>query len=61
MVNEYGEMSGLYIPELEQELGCEKLEIVRCATSIREVYGYNRIWKGTVPSAVMYEAGSVFT
>lgn len=60
MVNEYGEMSGLYIPELEQELGCEKLEIVRCATSIREVYGYNRIWKGTVPSAVMYEAGSVF-
>ena len=60
MVNEYGEMAGLYIPELEKELGCEKLTVIRCATSIREVYGYNRIWKGAVPSAVMYEAGSVF-
>lgn len=60
MVNEYGEMAGLHLPELERELGCGKLTVLRCATSIREVNGYNRIWKGNVPSAVMYEAGSVF-
>lgn len=55
-----GEPVGLNLEELAERLGCGKLELVRCATSTAQVYGYNRIWKGTIPSANMYEAGSVF-
>lgn len=60
MTDEYGEMRGLYLPELAERLGCSSLEIQRCATSAVEVHGYNRVWNGPVPTAVMYEAGSVF-
>ena len=60
MRSEIGELTGLNLEELAERLGCQKLELKRCATSTAQVYGYNRIWKGTIPSANMYEAGSVF-
>lgn len=60
MRSEAGELCGLNLEELAECLGCEKLELQRCATSTAQVYGYNRIWHGTIPSANMYEAGSVF-
>lgn len=60
MLNQYGQNAGLYLPELERILECEKLELDRCASSIVEVHGFNRVWKGAIPSAVMYAAGSVF-
>lgn len=60
MRNEYGELTGLDLPGLAKQLGCKGLHIQRCAASTTEVFGYNRNWKGAVPSAVMYEAGSVF-
>lgn len=60
MRSEIGELTGLNLEELAERLGCNKLELKRCAASTAQVYGYNRIWKGTIPSANMYEAGSVF-
>lgn len=60
MRSEIGELTGLNLTELAQRLGCETLNLKRCSTSIAQVYGYNRIWKGTIPSATMYEAGSIF-
>lgn len=60
MRSEIGELVGLNLGELAERLGCGKLELKRCATSTAQIYGYNRIWKGTIPSANMYEAGSVF-
>ena len=60
MRSEIGELTGLNLEELAERLGCSRLELKRCATSTAQVYGYNRIWKGTIPSANMYEAGSVF-
>ncbi len=60
MRNAYGELTGLDLEILAEKLGCGPLRQVRCATSVVEVFGYNRSWKGSVPSAAMYEAGSVF-
>lgn len=55
-----GQTAGLDLDILAEKLGCGSLKLVKCATSVTEVMGYNRSWKGPVPSAVMYEAGSVF-
>lgn len=60
MRNRYGQICGLDLDILAEKLGCGQLEKVRCAASVMDVMGYNRSWKGSVPSAVMYEAGSVF-
>lgn len=60
MRDPYGQMAGLNLEFLAEKLGCDSLRLVRCATSVTQVLGYNRSWRGPVPSAVMYEAGSVF-
>lgn len=60
MRDQYGQPAGLDLEALAKKLGCGPLLLVRCATSVTEVSGYNRCWKGPVPSVVMYEAGSVF-
>lgn len=60
MRNRYGQICGLDFDILAEKLGCGSLEKVRSATSVTDVMGYNRSWKGAIPSAVMYEAGSVF-
>ena len=60
MRNRYGEPSGLDLEGLAKSLGCSSLRLVRCASSVTEVRGYNQSWKGIVPSVPMYEAGSVF-
>lgn len=60
MRDKNGELTGLCLEELEARLGCESLEIEKCATSVTDIRGYNRMWQGMIPSAVMYAAGSVF-
>lgn len=60
MRDSFGQPAGLDLDILAEKLGCGPLRLVSCATSVTEVMGYNRSWKGPVPSAVMYEAGSVF-
>ena len=60
MRDDNGELSGLNLQELAESLGCENISIEKCSTSISEIRGYNRMWHGAIPSAVMYEAGSVF-
>lgn len=60
MRNSFGQPTGMDLDILAEKLGCGSLQMVSCATSVTEVMGYNRSWEGPVPSAVMYEAGSVF-
>lgn len=60
MRNSYGEYCGLNLEELQDKLGVSNLEIVRCATSGRNVRGYNSTWKTRIPSVQMYQKGSVF-
>lgn len=60
MRNNYGELAGLDLDVLAKRLFCSSLRLNRCASSVVEVHGYNRAWNGTIPSSVMYEAGSVF-
>ncbi len=60
MRDRYGQPAGLDLDTLAKKLECGSLELVRCSTSVADVSGYNRSWKGPVPSVTMYEAGSVF-
>lgn len=60
MRDKNGELTGLCLEELAEQLGCESLCIEKCATSVTDIRGYNRMWQGMIPSAVMYAAGSVF-
>lgn len=60
MRDKNGELTGLCLEELAERLGCESLDIEKCATSVTDIRGYNRMWQGMIPSAVMYAAGSVF-
>ena len=60
MRNEYGEYVGINEQELGRLLGVEDLKIALCSTSTVNVMGYNRTWKGKIPSVNMYEKGSVF-
>ncbi len=60
MRDETGELCGLNLKKLEEQLGVEELRIRYCSTSTVEVKGYNSVWGTRTPSAVMYEQGSVF-
>ncbi len=60
MRNENGELCGLDCDSLAEKLGITDLKIEFCATSTVDVKGYNRKWGTKIPSAVMYEQGSVF-
>lgn len=60
MRNEYGELCGIDEKKLEELLGITELNMELCSTSIVNVRGYNRTWGTKLPSAVMYEKGSVF-
>ena len=60
MRNSYGEYCGLNLEELQGKLGVNNLRIERCATSGRNVRGYNSTWKTRIPSVQMYQKGSVF-
>ncbi len=55
-----GELCGLDCKQLESIMGVSDLVIERCAASTLEVKGYNSTWGTKIPSAVMYEQGSVF-
>lgn len=55
-----GELCGLNFPALEEKMGVKDLETAFCSTSTVDVRGYNRKWGTKIPSAVMYEQGSVF-
>lgn len=61
MRGENGEICGIEWRSLSDRLGVAiEEERVICSTSIVDVRGYNRIWKSKIPSAVMYEQGSIF-
>ena len=60
MRNSYGEYCGLNLEELQETLDVSSLRIERCATSGRNVRGYNSAWKTRIPSVQMYQKGSVF-
>lgn len=60
MRDQNGEYCGLDMKSLEKQMGVENLEIKLCSTAAVEVKGFNRNWKGKIPSVVMYEQGSVF-
>lgn len=60
MRNQNGEYCGLDLKSLEKQMGIDKLEIELCSTATVEVKGFNRNWRGKIPSVVMYEQGSVF-
>ena len=60
MRSPWGETVGLCLSSLAEKLDCGSLRMLRCAASTAESHAYNRIWRGAVPSAVMYSAGSVF-
>lgn len=60
MRDENGELCGLDCRKLGEKMGVTDLEIAFCATSTVDVKGYNRTWRTRIPSAVMYEQGSVF-
>lgn len=60
MKNSYGEVCGLDLDKLQKLMGVKDLEIEYCSTSVVEVKGYNRTWEMIIPSAMMYEMGSVF-
>ncbi len=55
-----GELCGLDCGTLAEKMGVADLKIAFCATSTVNVKGYNRKWRTKLPSAVMYEQGSVF-
>jgi len=48
------------LPDLENKLKVSDLKIEICATSSRDVRGYNNTLKVRMPSVNMYEKGSVF-
>lgn len=60
MRGDQGELCGLNERKLAEKMGVSDLRIDFCATSTVEVKGYNSKWKTKIPSAVMYEQGSVF-
>ena len=60
MRSESGEPISFDNDYFERFFGVEQLEIKYCSTSTRVVCGYNRTWKGPMPSALMYDKGSVF-
>ena len=60
MRNENGEYCGINICDLERKLKVSDLKIEVCATSSRDVRGYNNTLKVRMPSVNMYEKGSVF-
>ena len=55
-----GELCGLDCDALAEKMGVTGLKIAFCATSTVDVKGYNRKWRTKLPSAVMYEQGSIF-
>lgn len=60
MRDENGELCGISCRKLAEKMGVADLEIAFCSTSTVDVKGYNRKWKTKIPTAVMYEQGSVF-
>lgn len=60
MRDENGELCGLNCRKLAEKMNVSDLEIAFCSTSTVDVKGYNRKWKTKIPTAVMYEQGSVF-
>lgn len=60
MRDENGEYCGLNLRSLEECFGVTGLAVERCASSVRNVQGYNSTWRVRTPSSLMYRKGSVF-
>ena len=59
-VNQYGEPCGLDTEALAEALEVEQVELVACATALREFAGFNRTWQCGLPHQRMYDRGSLF-
>lgn len=55
-----GEYCGLDLASLEEMFGVTDLQIASCSTSVTEIRGFNRHYRGFVPSVTMYQKGSIF-
>ena len=60
MRDKNGEPTGLDLGILQDRLGVQNLKVSYCSTSVRNIQGYNRTWRGHIPSVMMYDKGSVF-
>lgn len=60
MVNQAGEVCGLDEKALARALEVDRVQVVRCSTAVSEYGGYNRTWSSRVPTARMYDRGSLF-
>lgn len=60
MLDSDGEVCGLAEEELARALGIDSVRVVRCSTSVETYGGYNRTWASRIPTAPMYERGSLF-
>ena len=60
MVNQAGEVCGLDEKALARALEVEWVRVVQCSTAVSEYGGYNRTWSSRVPTARMYDRGSLF-
>ncbi len=55
-----GELTGIDTTTLADSLNVSNLKIEFCSTSIVDIHGYNRTLGGSIPTAKMYQKGSVF-
>ena len=60
MLDESGNPCGLDENALAVKMGVSSVSVQASATSVVEFGGYNRTWESRVPSARMYDRGSVF-
>ena len=60
MRNDFGEICGLNLNELEQQMNVQELQVLYSSTTVETVRGYNRIWSAKIPAIPMYVKGSAF-
>lgn len=60
MRNDFGEICGLNLPELERILQVENLRVETCSTSVQTIHGFNRKLGIKLPTVQMYAPGSLF-
>lgn len=60
MVNQAGEICGLDEKALACALEVDRVQVIRCSTAVSEYGGYNRTWSSRIPTARMYDRGSLF-
>lgn len=60
MRNSEGEICGLNLNELQQQMNVQNLKVLYSSTTVETVRGYNRQWHTKIPAIPMYVKGSAF-